>query len=611
MSVAWIILPVALSAFMLPGWHIARRLDAEAPVLTGFFISGALWCNLVLGLNALGVSLERTPLLSAWAMICLIVCIWSWSRTRPVTPESKASWMPEGWDWLWLLPPLIAVASIGIRAVIDPLNGWDNSFRWDGLARSIWYHHSIDFYPPTTAAHFEIYAWCDGIPPLVALLNLWIYLVTDSPDTALIAGRVMGETLLIGATIFMLARRLWGSTGGWPALAAAATGSLLLWGISISQETGLTALSLVALVYFCIRHTEQPAWRTAAAAGLAAGIGALSREYGLAFVLLGVVGFLITPSGRRSLPMYSVVALATAAPWYVRNWILTGNPVFANELGGLFPTNPFYAETMHSIANYWRLGTARHGEGLLLLTILVLSGLTLPGSLIGLLRLRSKVWLPITAILMITGLWLWSLPLTAGGWNYSLRVLTPAVALSAALCGWLGASPRFRIAGLCLSLVLSADAARRSWLLPVSPGVPPIPYTFASWREWHAFAGHITQHPLWAFMAERTKDSVVLVDTPPAHTLITALGGRAAMLFSPAAAPCFDDTLSFEQARVALLAQHVRWLALTITDPIAQAGINKHPFLKRLVEKTAPYARAENIAIYDLTADAIHAMPQP
>ena len=602
MITAWISLPVALIAFMLPGVQVARRLGGNAPVLIGFFISCALWLNLILILNAFGVPLDRTHLVATWAGLSVGACGWAWRK--PLASTANEPWIPEGLNWLWVLPPLFALISIGIRGVVDPINGWDNSFRWDGLAQKILLYQNLDFYPPVTAAHFEIYAWCDGIPPLVPLLNFWIYLVTGSSDPALIVGRILGEAALIGAAVFMLARALWGREAGWPALAIAATSSLLLWGVSTSQETGLTALSLPALVYFCIKHREQPSWKMAVAAGLAAGIGALSREYGLAFVLLGGAIFMLSPAGRRTLLAYSAAAALMAGPWYVRNWILTGNPLYSNNLGGLFPTNAIYTETMKVIASYWKLGTGLHNERLFAWNILIIVGLSLPGALAGLIMLKSRRWLPCAAIVLICGLWLWSLPLTGGGWNYSVRVLTPMTAVCAALCGWLGTFPRLRRAGLALALVFSVDAARRSWFLPMAPNPAPLPYTFTPWREWREFTDMITQHPVWAFLAVRTRDCIVIVDSPTAHTLIKKLGGRASMIFSPAVDPCFDDTLSFEQCREALRHNNVRWIALTIDDPVAQVTIKRHPFLRTLVEKTAPYARANSVAIYDLNAKA-------
>ena len=126
-------------------------------------------------------------------------------------------------------------------------------------------------------------------------------------------------------------------------------------------------------------------------------------------------------------------------------------------------------------------------------------------------------------------------------------------------------------------LVFSADAARRSWFLPFSLNAPPLPYTFTPWYEGRAFTDQITNHPLWPFLAVRSRDCLVLVDSPPAHTLIRRMGGQVTMMFSPAAAPCYDPTLSFEQCRAALRRNNVRWIAITVEDPVEYriAGINQ------------------------------------
>src|SRR5205823_1880105 len=55
------------------------------------------------------------------------------------------------------------------------------------------------------------------------------------------------------------------------------------------------------------------------------------------------------------------------------------------------------------------------------------------------------------AMIVVIGFWIWSVGQTSGGLNYSLRVLTPVVALAAALGGRLG---------------FSSASGRLRWLMP-------------------------------------------------------------------------------------------------------------------------------------------------
>ena len=597
-----LLLPLAVAAFLLPGWLVSRRLGSPARTLTAFLASVVLWFYLTLGCDLVGMRLSRGSLIGGWLVLCVFV-VW-WTRNTP-TPSAQTTWRrlkPRGAEWFWFAAAAAGLSSIAARAIIDPLSGWDNGFRWDYLAHAMLTHGNLHFYPPVRAADFEIYAWCDGIPPLISLLNAWLYLITNVTHPSVTAVRVIAEALLLGTAVFGLGRELWGERGGWPAVGLLGTSALFLWGVAIGQETGLLALTLITLVWLLERYGRDPQTSTIVWAGVAAGVGALSRDYGLAFAPFGLAVLGVHGQLRRGSVPFALAAAFVAAPWYLRNWALTGNPLFPQSLGGLFPTNAVYAYVNQCIGDYWRLASPHVKLGLLAGSLAVVTGAVFLAGTVGVWRARRIAVTPLAAILLVTGLWLWSVPQTAGGINYSLRVLAPAVALGAALGGWLGTLPAGfgRAAVLVITIALSADAMRRAWFLPAFPRASMIPWSLEPWRAIRLNLRHAEEDPLWDSLVPAAQGSLIAVDNPNAHTALVLRGGRAAMLFSPVFGPCFDEKQPFDEAVRQLRSSGVRFFVLSVDDPVARSFIAAHPFFRTLCERHKPLIRVESLAVFDL-----------
>ncbi len=594
---------VAPAAFLLPGWLIARRLGSPAPLLTAFLTSAALWFYLVLACDTFGIRLGPGPLFGGWAILCAGAVWWSRRVVSPFGLGTLRAFRPVGLDWLWLAVALMGLASIGARAVVDPLSGWDNGFRWDYLARAFLAKGNLHFYPPVKAADFEVYAWCDGIPPLVPLLNVWLYLVTGTTRAVVTAVRVVAEALLIGRCVYGLGCELWGRRGGWSAVGMLGASALLLWGVTMGQEAGLLTLALVAMVWLLERHRRDSQTGTVAWAAVAAGVGALSREYGLAIPLLGFLVLAIRRVRKQDLAVFALVATLIGAPWYLRNWIHTGNPIYPLAPAGIFPTNPVYTEMMKCVANVRAFTSHGVNVGVLMMTLAVVTGVLAAAGVVGIWRAKRTAAVPLAAILTITGLWLWSVPFTAGGLNYSLRVLTPAVALLAALAGWVGTLPSqtWRALGLAAAALFAADAARRSWFLPIYPRVPAWPWTFEPWRLVRNDIRKIKTDPLWNRLIEKAHGGLIAVDSPAAHAELAERGARTAMLFSPIFAPCFDDRTSFNDKLNALRDSGVRLFVLSVGDRIVRPMYDAHPFFRRLIHDHRPSIEFYGATVFDLT----------
>ncbi len=598
---AWIALVPALIGWMLPGWQLARRFDLPAPAVSAFLISACGWFALVLGLQLLGLPLIRPVLLTLWLGAGAAASVWLWkSGSRPAEPSPENPLRPLRADLIWM--PAVAVGAVGlaIRAFVDPSHGWDTSFRWDHLARLIVNQGSLDFYPPVTAEHHELYAWCDGIPPLASLLNLWIYLACGSVDPALLAGRTLGEAAVAALAVASLARSLHGRDAVWPSLAVLSACALFSWSLSMGQETGLSAIAVVALVYYLVEYGKVRGAGPAFGAGLAAAVAAISRDYAVAYAATGLVLLALSPGVNvRVLVAYLLPVCTVALPWYVRNWALTGNPLFPNSVFGIFPGEPALDRILAGASAYWSFSAQFSYLPHLFRSLCFVAGACMLGCAGFRLGRQGRTILASVLVLSV-GLWAWSAQLTAGGWHYSLRVLAPSVALLAASAGWLGgARPALRHVVAAFLLVLSVDAARRAWLLPVHPAAPPAPYTLQAWRDFRVFSHQLESDPLWRNLTLLAAGETVLVDSPSAHVLIGREGGKACMFFSPAARPCLQTDRSLAEAIFDLRSNGIRLLALSLGDPITDSFVSAHPLLQQL-RALPPTYRTGGLTIYDI-----------
>jgi hypothetical protein len=199
--------------------------------------------------------------------------------------------------------------------------------------------------------------------------------------------------------------------------------------VVMAQETGMTALAIAATIYFVVtarRPNDVPAM---VSAGLAAALCALSREYGWIALIAGVIALLWRRQGLKQVFVFGAVATAAAAPWYARNWILTGNPFYSLRFGN-FAVNPIHDRILHSYSaslgvQSWTSATWASVLFPLLFfaTFQVLAGI--PG---GFTRFRRHGYLMVIALLLVA-VWIQSIGYTSGGADRSTRVLTPALVL--------------------------------------------------------------------------------------------------------------------------------------------------------------------------------------
>ncbi|WP_069960385.1 hypothetical protein [Lacunisphaera limnophila] len=418
---------------------------------------------------------------------------------------------------------------LAYRSVAQPLTGPDTIFRWDFLARQIVQAAGMGFYPAIQAEDFARYMWPESIPPLVALLYAWSYLGAGSFDASLTAPVVLLVAGLGYGLVGMLAARLGGRAAAYWALVVLAGSAMHTWSVSMGQETGLTTLGLLAMAWALGGDQTETDWRLAA---LAAGTVALSRDYGLMLVPFGLAWLVWRRRPGREVIGFVLATLLMLLPWYARVWMRTGNPLYNFDLGGWFPINEMHAGLMHSFRA--RYGFSGHGAERLAEASQLAWPLGAGLLLSALLSMRRGANWPVFARWLAAGwlaLWLGSVSYTAGGLGYSLRVLSPVLALLA-VAGGAGLSRvpgRWRgwlLAGL---LVLTGEATVRALVMMQSPlGIPA-----AAWLKVGAARSAQRGDHTHDRAAAIIGSGRVVVDDAYLHAFLVARGVKVLPLWSP------------------------------------------------------------------------------
>lgn len=603
----------AVVGLFLPGYLLARALRIPAAWAAALPLSAVAICTAVVTLACLGMAITPGRVgigLAALALAAGVGC----RRQEPAAIASPRAETAPGRDPLQMI--LIGFCGlicglVAVRVTLWPLGGWDTPFRWDWLARCLLAERSLDFYPPRIAADFEIYPYPDGLPPLVSSVYWWLYAAVGRPLPAVTAIAVAGQFVSLIGLVQRGADLLWGGRAGWSAAALVAACPLVIWAVGIGQETGYTALSVAGQVVCGVAATRTGSWKAAFGCGLFAALGGLSRDYGPALSICGLLLLAEQVSGRRLLPAF-VAGAAIALPWYLRNWWLTGNPVYSNPTPLGLPSNPVHAALMGSYGDVFSVFAYDRGDvGYLVAALATSAGAVILLGLAGGSR-AGRGGLPLVATAALTAaLWAWSTGFTAGGIWYSLRVLSPTMVSLALIapaarrlpavassCGRVGRMARIGTAAVAgglvagVAIVAAAILPLDLTMLPPAGGV--LATASLATRSWHDpldGQGRTTALAR-ALEGSRIPDCRVLTDNAYLAAVLRHSGSRfdAVMVWSPEVRFLFDHGLGpgppgvAEQDPVAAarrgLAERRVFLVMISTDFLHWRVLGQMPFFR-------------------------------
>jgi hypothetical protein len=309
------------------GWIVIRRLRTGVPAVDVLNWAGAgaitwAFATFFLGLAGLLYAALFVPLIVGAAVLGVIALR---RAVRGIALPSVAA-LPR---WIVLLVGLLgATALVAAVAVGAPVNGYD----------ALLYHVSVPTLFEERHRVFEVtWSWSSYQPFGVEMLItdgllLWnpvqgafavLALVLSATAAVAVGARLVADWRvgLLSAAIFLVQ----------PLVAWEATASLVEGGIAF-----MVALTALNLLVWTMRRERAPL----IAAGVFAGAAAGMKYVGLFAVLAsGLALLLIVLFRRRARPLVSIAAFAipaalVASPWYVKNWVFTGNPLFPFIFGG-------------------------------------------------------------------------------------------------------------------------------------------------------------------------------------------------------------------------------------------------------------------------------------
>lgn len=327
------------------GWG-AMTFPLLALGLTNLLYPAAFWVVVAIGL--IGAFFERETLRQA------ILRARDWWRGNfsgfEKSTDKRATQLPLT---IYLsLAALLFLASL--PATLGPPSETD-SLRAELAQAKVWIrHHGADFVPN--------YHW--NQPPLAEFLyTLGLGIGPDSLPTLI--HWWMG--VLSAVAVFGLGRRVVSErAAALGALIYAATPTLAYSAASSKQDFFLSLYGWIALYgLLAWRRDSQAGWP--ALAGAMAGLGAATKLMGLyPYPILGIVLlWVVLDRGERDWrqylragAMFAVAATLVVLPWWVRNYLVTGDPVWPAGVG-LFAdrfVTPDMARFLHNVKNDFGLG---------------------------------------------------------------------------------------------------------------------------------------------------------------------------------------------------------------------------------------------------------------
>jgi len=299
--------------------------------------------EIALGLGLLGMLvflIGMSGLLYAPWIVVLVAALaaFAWRELAAVVADfingiksvRKAEWSVETVVAAVILIAITLPALI--RSLAPPLgDDWDSLAYHLAIPKLFLKSHSIHYIDFSSHSNFP-FTW-----EMLYTLGMSIGSVSLAKLFHFGAGVV-----LVGAA-YCLGRRYFSNSAGRLAALIVAGIPLFAWESPTAYIDLATALYSLLVVYALLNSTDEQNSRWAIVAGLMAGLAAGTKM--TALLMIAIVFVWVLSSGKwKTAIIVAVLAVIIAAPWYVKSYAYTGNPVFPFAYG-VFGGKNWSAET--------------------------------------------------------------------------------------------------------------------------------------------------------------------------------------------------------------------------------------------------------------------------
>ena len=317
---AWMaILAGALGGYALPQADPTERLTIGAAI--GLAVFGLAGFGLALA------GLAKPIILLGWLILATALLAWTgklrqaWSDLRLTAQELAESarhvprWIP--------IAAGIALTLAFLLSLAPPVEDFDALF-YHLTVPSIWLKQGADisFIP---IPHY----W---YPQIVEGMYVWPLSLGTDTATHLIHLTWLALSALL---LWHWAKQLAGDHVAWNALALLLTMPSLAWLAAWAYTDYALTFAGLASLYALWRWKGTQVKRWLVIGGLMAGMAVSVKYTGFIAPVTGVLLLLFWDRRLSNALFFGVICTLAASPWYLRNWIGTGNPLYPFIFGGL------------------------------------------------------------------------------------------------------------------------------------------------------------------------------------------------------------------------------------------------------------------------------------
>lgn len=337
------------SAYLLPGLAVSfllfpygRSLSRIERLILSFGLSPGIVTFLMFLSYIIFNSFNSLFLIASLALVVSLPVILFWFQNRFHRPSMTGSFseirdgltLPKPFMLLFMVITSLILLFRFYQALNFPIVSWDSLTEFAYLGRL---YFQVGGIPTITGATLGIHSSAN-FPPLVPLLYTWLYTVYGSVEELLIKAVSPLYAALTILVTYMFSKMVYKSKAeAWGSVFFLATVPVFMFSAEDCLSDAPVMFYFVSSIFFLYKSIKdnQRRDRSIIASGLLAGLVAWTKYTGL-FIVFVVLAIFIAKKlilnkevfSLRQVLLFFVFFALLGAPWYLRNWLVVGNPVY-------------------------------------------------------------------------------------------------------------------------------------------------------------------------------------------------------------------------------------------------------------------------------------------